>query len=272
MLIGALSVIGGWNAEAARPPQTGARPAFGISAQFMDRPHYLADTGILIQVWGAPEYDSLAVGTVWAELPPGVQWASGDTLRRVQISPNTRRPPSDLRWVLRIRPYQTGPWELRFQLRVDLGDEGVDETDFVIPIEVRIDSVRTLAPARPTRFERVRGGQRFRWADGYLVPVEESEALLESEIVAKPRVLDPVLQPASQGAGIMPGTVPFVAIIDREGRLVDAEPIQEPGEERHDPTRIQAARKLLDRWKFTPARAPGGRAVADYVVVRVPLQ
>ena len=271
MLIGALSVTDGRDAEAARPPRPDVMPEFGISAHFMDRPRYLADLGILIQVWGAPQYDSLAVGTVRADLPPQVAWVSGDTLRHVQISPNTRRPPSDLRWVLTTRPYQTGPCELRFHLHVDLDDEGADETDFVIPIDIRIDSVRVLAPPRPTRFERVRDGQRFRYADGYLVPIERSEALLESEIVTKPRVIGIAARPASRRTDAVPDSESFVAMIDREGRLLAASPIQGPAGERHDPYRLRAARDLLDRWKFAPARTSAGRAVADYVVLRVPL-
>ena len=79
----------------------------------------------------------------------------------------------------------------------------------MIPLEVRADTVRMIEPPHPTRFERISGGQRFRFADGYFIPIETSEALLESEIAVKPRVLSPVSRRTPQGpssrAEVKPG-------------------------------------------------------------------
>jgi len=271
LLAGAAPWLGARTALAIPPPQRGMKPNFGISAYFMGTPRYLAETPILVQIWGAPQYDSLAVGTFRADFSRELEWVSGDTLRRVQISPYSRRPMSDRRWVMTIRPRQTGRCELRLYLQVQLGAErGVDQTDLVMPLEIRTDSVRVIEPPHPTRFERLRDGRRFRFADGYLVPIKTSEALLESEIAVKPRVLSPFPEPTPQSATSRPAGVPFVAMIGEDGHLLAAEFIEEPGGEPYDSHRIGTARLLLDDWKFAPAQAHG-HAVADYLVVRVPL-
>ena len=140
----------------------------------------------------------------------------------------------------------------------------------MIPLVIRTDSVRVIEPPRPTRYERIRDGQRFRFADGYLVPIETSEALLESEIAVKPRVLYPSLESAQRNAASRSAGVPFVAMIGNDGRLMAAEFIEEPGGEPYDSHQIETARQLLEDWKFAPAQAHG-HAVADYLIVRVPL-
>ena len=235
----------------------------------MGAPRYLADTPILVRVWGAPQYDSLVVGTFRAEIPPELAWVSGDTLRGLQISPYSRRPMSDRSWVMTIRPQQTGRCELKLRLQIQLdAGHGTDETDLVIPLEVRTDTVRLIGPPHPTRFERIRDRQRFRFADGYFVPIETSEALLESWIAVKPRVLSPAPEATRGGATPRPAGLPFVVMIGKDGRLRAAEFIEEPGGEPYDSHQIGIARSLLDGWRFAPAQAHG-HAVADYLIVRV---
>ena len=62
---------------------------------------------------------------------------------------------------------------------------------------------------RATRRAGILLAQRFRFADGYFIPIETSEALLESEIAVKPRVLSPVSRRTPQGpssrAEVKPG-------------------------------------------------------------------
>ena len=235
----------------------------------MGPPHYLTESSILVIAWGGPQYDSLAVGQVRVEIPPGITWISGDTLRDVAVSPYSRRPMSDRRWVVAIRPEQTGRYEVRLNLRIDGGpNQGVDETEFVMPLEVQTDSVRYLEPPHPTRFERVRGPERFRFADGYLVPIDTTEALLESDIEVKPRALTSIYEPTPQGSATPAGGVPFIAMVGKEGRLLGAQYLEEAGSSNYDPRLIDAARRSIDRWRFAPARAHG-HAVADYVIVRV---
>jgi hypothetical protein len=230
----------------------------------------MTETPILVRVWGAPEYDSLAVGTFQAEFPPELAWVSGDTLRQVRISPYSRSAMSDRKWVLTIRPRHVGSCELRLRLQIKLGlEQGVDQTDLVIPLEIKPDSVRMAVPPHPTRFERVRDGMRFRFADGYLVPIDTTEAVLEAEIAVKPSVLFPAPDSTLGGAASAPAGIPFVAIIGKDGALLTAEVMEEPGAGPYDSYVVGAARVSLDDWVFAPAQAHG-HPVADYLVVRVP--
>jgi len=269
VLVGLASVLGGQRALAIPPPQPGSGPEFGISAEFMGAPRYLTETSILVMVWGAPQYDSLAVGDVQVELPPGFALVSGDTLRHVLISPYSRRPMSDLRWVVTIRPEQTGHKEVKLKLRIDGGPkQGVDETEFVMPMEVRTDSVRVVQPPHSIRLERVREGKRYRLADGYLVPIDTTEAFLESDIAVKPRVLSSTVAPRPPGSAFPAGGVPLVALVAKDGRLLGAELLEAPEGPTYDPRIIEAARSSIERWRFAPAQARG-QPVPDYLVVRV---
>jgi len=269
LLASIATAFGAGVALAIPPPQPGLRPEFGVSAYFMERPRYLTVSSILVIAWGGPQYDSLAVGQVRMELPPGIAWVWGDTLRDVAVSSYSRRPMSDRRWEVVILPERTGRYEVRLNLRIDGGpDRGVDETEFVMPLEVRTDSVRSLQPPPPTRFERVRGQERFRFADGYLVPIDTTEALLESEIEVKPYVLGSTLEAAPQGLAAPAGGVPFVAMVGKDGQLLGAQFLEEVGGPNYDPRLIDAARRSIDHWRFAPALAHG-HTVADYVIVRV---
>ena len=236
----------------------------------MGAPRYLTETSILVIVWGGPQYDSLAVGDAQVELPAGFALLSGDTLRHVLISPYSRRPMSDLRWVVTILPERTGHQEVKLKLRIDAGSkQGVDETEFVMPMEVRTDSVRLVPPPHPVRFERIREGKRYRFADGYLVPIDATEAFLESDIEVKPRVLSSTVAPTPPGSVIPAGGAPFVVLVAKDGRLLGVEPLEAPGGPNYDPQVIDAAESSIEGWRFAPAQAHG-QAVPDYLVVRVP--
>jgi len=230
-------------------------------------PRYLASDSILVRVWGGPQYDSLAVGEARVRIPDGIEYRSGDTLRGVQISPYSRRPPSDRRWTVAIRPERTGRFELEGRLRIAWRDSNrVDETEFVLPLEVRADSSRALAP-RTVRYESTWKGRRFRYADGYFIPIDSSEALLESEIDPKPRVLSSHRAALPAGVAAPNEGIPFRVVIAAGGRLVSSEPVEDRGGS-PESRLVEAARRSLERWTFAPARAHG-RPVADYAIVRV---
>ena len=268
VLAGLASFLGDHEALAIPPPRPESRPEFGISGHFMGASGYLAETSILVIVWGSPQYDSLAVGDAQVELPSGMTWLSGDTLRHVLISPYSRRPMSDLRWVVTILPERTGHQEVRLKLRIDGGPkEGTDETEFVMPMEVRTDSVRLVPPPHSIRFERVREGKRYRFADGYLVPIDSTESFVESDIEVKPRVLSSTIVPTPPGSVIPAGGVPFVVLVAKDGHLLGVEPLEAPRGSIYDPHLIDAAESSIERWRFSPALAHG-QAVPDYLVVQ----
>lgn len=256
-------------ALAVPPPRPGLTPDISISAYFMGDPGYLRETPLLIRVWGGAQYDSLAVGHARLSVPHGIAVVSGDTLRDVLISSLDRRPPSDRGWVVKIRPIRTGEYVLRGTLTVDGGPvHGTDETEFALPLTVRADTTLFARSPRIVRFENVREGRRFRYADGVLVPIDSTESFIESAITSKPRVVSEARATAARGVGAPSDGVPFVAIIDATGRLTDARPVETPGSLGFGPEVLGPASDALSRFRFAPAMAEG-RAVPDYLVVRV---
>ncbi|MGE5176366.1 MAG: hypothetical protein ACM3JJ_08325 [Hyphomicrobiales bacterium] len=256
-------------AGAVPAPRPGLTPDFSISAYFMGDPAYLRETPLLIRVWGGAQYDSLAIGRAHIVIPPGIATVSGDTVRDVLLSSFVRRPPSDRGWVVKIRPMRTGDYVLRGTLTVDGGREyGTDETGFELPVKVRADSTTFARSPRVTHYELVRDGQRYRYADGVLVPIDSTESFLESDITTKPRILSDARAVAPRGVGVPHDGVPLVAILDAAGRLVDVLTVEPEGSLGFGPEILGPAEDALRKYRFAPAEF-AGRAVPDYLVVRV---
>lgn len=246
-------------------------PAFGITAWFVKPPRPFRESPLLVRVWGENTYGNQVQSTAHISVPEGIQVVSGPTLSVASSSVGRRAKP-ERKWQILLRPLSPGVYEIRGTLRIDAGpDHGVDETDFVIPLEVRGDTVLARSP-RPTRFEHVREGQRYRYAGRYLVPIDSSEAVLQDEIDQKPQVVRQEAAACSTCAGTLPAVVPLVVMVGSDGLLREARylDIIEVGEE-IDPTIVQAAKEALVKWAFAPATSRG-RPVADYLVVRVPVK
>ncbi|HEX7077971.1 MAG TPA: hypothetical protein VF363_06085 [Candidatus Eisenbacteria bacterium] len=256
-------------ASAIPPPRPGETPEFSISAYFMGEPGYLRESSLKVNVWGGAQYDSLAKGHARIAIPEGIQLVSGDTLRDVLLSPFVSRPPSDRGWSVTIRPMRTGTYTIRGDLTVDEGPErGRDESGFELSLDVRADTTIFAPTPRVTRFEKVREGRRFRYADGLLVPIDSTETFLESEITSKPRVVREARAIAPRGAGTPRDGVAFVAIVGADGSLIDAMPVEEPGSLGFGPEILGPAEEALASFRFAPAIAQG-RAVPDYLALRV---
>lgn len=246
-------------------------PAFGITAWFVKPPRLSQESPLVVRVWGENTYGNRVESTVQISVPEGIRVVSGPTFS-VASSSAGRHARSERKWKILLRPTKPGVYEIRGTLRIDAGtDRGVDEAEFAIPLEVQSDTVVAGSP-RPTRFEHVQQGQRYRYADHFLVPIDSSEALLQEEIDQKPQVVRQEAAVCSVCAGTLPAVVPLVLMVGSDGLLREARylDIIEVGEE-IDPTIVQAAKEALPRWIFAPATSRG-RPVADYLVVRVPVK
>ena len=252
-------------------PAAEGEPAFGISAYFVEAPRLLKPTPLLVRVWGEDSYLGPVVSVACVSVPPGIEVVSGDTVRVTHVSNRGRRQ-AERRSKIMIRPTELGSYIIRGTLRIDAGeDRGVDETEFVLSLEVRADTVLYARAPRATRFENVRGGQRYRYAGRYLVPIDSTEALLEDEIDQKPK---PGLQENALCLachGPLPAVVPLVVMVGSDGVVRDTRYLDLDEEWAADPASVEAARRAVEKWTFEPARA-GDRPVADYVVVRVPVR
>jgi len=252
-------------------PGAEGEPAFGISGFYKFPPRLDEPSPLLVRVWGEDTYDGPVTSVARISVPDGIEVVSGDTVSVLHVSKRSRRHAGRVLQIM-IRPVRPGSYVIRGSLGIDAGpDRGEDETDFVLPIDVRPDMVIYARAPRATRFENVRGGQRYRYGGRYLVPIDSTEALLEDEIVEKPK-------PLTQEAAICPGctsplptVVPFVAMVGSDGRLRESRFLEMEDQGTVDPDVVAAASGALARWTFEPARV-GGRPVADYVVVRVPVR
>lgn len=235
----------------------------------MGDPGYLRETDLLVRVWGGAQYDSLAVGHARLSIPDGIALVSGDTLRDVLVSSLNRRPPSDRGWVVRVRPVRTGEYVIRGALTVDGGPiHGRDETAVELPLTVRADTTLFARAPRIVRYENVRAGGRYRYADGIMVPIDSSESFVEAAISSKPRVTSEARAVAPSGTGVPSGGVPFVVIVGADGMIRYAATVDLPGSLGYGPEILGPAEDALRRFRFTPATA-AGRAVPDYLVVNV---
>jgi len=260
---------------AATPARAGlgaeGEPAFGISGYFKSPPKLNQPTILQIRVWGENEYQPPATGVARISIPDGIAVLSGDTVSVAHVDRRTRRRAERV-FQLVIRPERYGSYLIRGWLAIDAGEErGADETDFYLPLTITPDTVTYAHAPRPTRFENVRHGQRYRYGGRYLVPIDSSQALLEEEITEKAR---PTAQEAASCHGCpgpLPTVVPFVVMVGSDGRVRESRflDIQEQGTT--DPALVAAASAALSSWQFEPAKA-NGLPVADYVVVHVPVK
>jgi hypothetical protein len=245
-------------------------PAFGISGYFRTPPRLNEATTILVRVWGEDSYEQSITSVARISLPDGIELVSGDTVSVAHVYHHSRRHAERV-FQLVIRPVRPGSYVIRGWLGIDAGEErGADESDFYLSLDIGPDTVTYARAPRPTRFENVKHGQRYRYAGRYLVPIDSTQALLEEEITdkAKPELREPAICPNCPGP--LPAVVPFVVMVGSDGRIRESRFVDMQEEGTMDPALIAAAAQALKRWEFEPARA-GDRAVADYVVVRVPV-
>ena len=252
-------------------PGAEGEPAFGISGYFKSPPRLDEPSPLLVRVWGEDAYDGPVTSVARIDVPDGIEVVSGDTVSVAHVSRRSRKHAGRVFQVM-IRPVRPGSYVIRGRLAIDAGAErGADETDFLLSIEVRPDTVIYARAPRATRFENVRGGQRYRYGGRYLVPIDSTEALLEDEITEKPRPLTQEAAFCPGCAAPLPTVVPFVAMVGSDGGLRESRFLDMEEQGTIAPDAVGAASGALARWTFEPARA-GGRPVADYVVVRVPVR
>jgi hypothetical protein len=245
-------------------------PAFGISGYFQTPPRLNEPTSILVRVWGEDSYEQSITSVARISLPDGIELVSGDTVSVAHVYQRTRKRAQRVFQIV-IRPVRPGSYTIRGWLGIDAGEErGADESDFNLTLDIGPDTVTYARAPRPTRFENVRHGQRYRYAGRYLVPIDSTQALLEEEITekAKPELREPAICPGCPGP--LPTVVPFVVMVGSDGRIRESRFVDMQEEGTMDQALVGAAAQALRRWEFEPARA-GNRAVADYVVVRVPV-
>ncbi len=203
-------------------------------------------------------YSDSVRGETRIVIPSGIVLVAGDTVHRA------RPALPEAEWELVIQPLAIGRHEIRAYLRiVDLGGP-VDEGEFILPLEVKADTV-LVGGSQTIRTEHVRGAQRYRYGGEYLVPIDGPEYIMQGDVASKPRILQRQSAVDSLSRSTSAVRIPFVVFIDREGRLRDAR--LRGGSRNIQIERL--AREALQRWTFTPATTKRGQPVDDWLEVRV---
>ena len=258
-------------AHALANPGAEGEPWFGISAHFLRAPRLYGETPILVRVWGENRYGRSVTSSVHITVPEGIEVISGQTLSVTSPTGGLRAKP-ERKWQVVLVPRRQGSYEIRGTLKIDAGPErGVDETDFVLSLEVGPDTVIYSRAPRATRFERVWEGQRYRYAGQYLVPIDSSEAVLQDEIDRRPEVVRQTAATCSACSGDLPVLVPLAVIVGKDGLPREARYLDISEEGTIDPAIVAAAKEALPQWQFAPASSKG-RPVVDFLVIRVPVK
>lgn len=234
-------------------------PPFAFSAWFLEAPRVGHEGRLRVLVGGT--YQDTAKAEARIHLPAGMILTSGDTVLAVSGA-------ADPDWVIGLRAAAPGRYEIRGELRVDDMAGGIDEGEWVLPVDVRRDTT-LVGSSVAVREERIRGRQRYRYGGPYLVPIDAPEHVIEREIDqrnGKPKVLEHVAAVDSLGLTSGSMSLRFVLFIDSKGSLREARPI---GGGSRDARITAAAREALGRWRFAPATTTAGRAVNDWIEVRV---
>lgn len=270
-LVLALAALAAGAPPVSANPGAEGEPAFGISGFFREPPKLRQATPVLIRVWGEDTNRAPVTSVTRISLPEGIEVVAGDTVGVAHFSKRPRAR-AERSFTIFIRPVREGTFVIRGTLEIDAGAElGIDQTDFVLPLEVRSDSVFYARAPRPTRFEKWRNGHRYRYGGPYLVPIDSSEALLQEEIDRKPSVKHEEPAFCSGCAKPLPSVVPFVVMVGSDGRPRETRFLDIDEQGSVDPSVVAAASGVLSRWEFEPARSKG-RPVADFLVVRVPVR
>jgi hypothetical protein len=201
-------------------------------------------------------------------MPPQLGYISGDTSVVLPLEKAER--PHTLFCV----PKELGSFEIRGRLRIDAREQQ-DVAEFTMPIVVREDTV-LVDHSRATLLESRRKGQRYRYGDWWLIPLEDDEvAVVEADVEKNGRKARAVRQEVAACAQCLftgkPDTVSFLAVIDGHGKVRDVRVMgSRTSTQRPAAAAIASAKAALQNWQFEPA-AGKGHAVSDWIYVRVPV-
>lgn len=247
---------------AATVPLSEGMTPFGFGIEFVGRPDAGGTIGLRVILTG--QYDSTAVGEARLVLSPGLECVAGDTLFRSRVTSD----PRDIRsLVLRVRG--NGAHTVRGILAVTGPNIGRDEAEVEAAITVLPDTV-IVGACRQVRLEHIRGGQRYRYAGSYLVPIDDPENVTQDDILEagqRARAVQQATAKCTKCPTTTAESMAWVVFLGANGHLMDARPLDAS---KQDPDLVEAARAALDKWSFEPTRIRG-KAVNDWLIVRVPI-
>lgn len=175
---------------------------------------------------------------------------------------------------LQLLPKEPGSFEIRGRLHIDAREQQ-DVAEFVMPVVVAADTV-LVEHSRYVLLESTRKGQRFRYGDWWLIPIESDEvAVVETDVERHGKKARAAKQGAAACVDCPPGaaadTLNFLVIVDKQGKVRDTRLMgSRTTRRRPSEAAISAARAALGKWQFEPATGKG-QAVSDWLYVSVPV-
>lgn len=229
------------------------------------------DTLSIVLQFGARYYPASARASLHIEVPAELRLLRGDTLVTGRLEEVRGR------WTYLLLPQRPGQYEVRGRVTIDGGAQGTDEGEFTMPITVGPDSI-AVEHSRYVRLELLKEGQRYRYADWWLVPLDSTERpAVQADLEVRGAHARPTAPAAATchrcSSSAMPDSVHFVVIIGPDGRLRDWKLLGSSLRRGHrpDPEVAAAAETTLKNMTFQPAEA-GGHAVSDFVYVAIPVR
>jgi hypothetical protein len=251
-------------ALASEPFQQG-EARFGVTFLFLDPPGLRRESRVLLEA-GSGQHVRGTVGDVHISIPGGIELVSGDTLRHPHVS--SLDPKSgDGRWEIVVRPIAAGHYLIRGYIKIPRArPDAWDETERVLDLDVRADT--TIASTYTTYQRRIEDGQRFRYGGRYMVLLDSGDAGDHGAITEGPQVFDHPAGVCGHCGLSEPKVIKLAVTVGRRGRVTWIAPRQE-SLVNDDPRVVAAAKTTVRRWRFRPARASDGQAVAQWAVVDV---
>jgi len=266
VVVGLLATLVTSTATAAVQWLGGEGPPFVFAANGTGSLHP-GDTLTVVLAVGGRYYGKPRVDFHLA-VPKQLGFLSGDTAVALPLDK------AEGNYTLRLLPTEHGSFEIRGQLQID-AQEQHDVAEFVMPVVVEEDTV-LVEHSRYTLLESTRQGQRYRYGDWWLIPLETDEAaVVEADIEKYGKKTRAGKQEVATCAdcppAAAPDTVNFLVVVDKYGKLRE---LQVWGlrisKGKPKAAVIDAAKASLRKWQFEPAVGKG-QPVSDWLYVSVPV-
>jgi len=205
------------------------------------------------------------MGMVRVALPEGLSLVAGDTVFAIAVQ--ALAPPRRFT----VRAERPGRYEVRATMVIDSASGDQDLFDVGLPVVVTGDTL-TASYSIVHRAETRHNGQRFRYSDGWLVPIDDTEAFDAVDFErtgVRSRALETPAAVCSDCSRAGVDTLLFVVAVDPRGAVRSSMLAGRIGEKAY-PHRQAAGRAALSKWRFEPARC-NGQPVTDLAHVRIPM-
>lgn len=240
--------------------------AFGAGGTGATRP---GDT-LTVVVGVGGRYPDDPAASFHLSVPPALKLLSGDTAQAGRLGAISGN------YTLRLLTGNPGLFQITGRLRVNAAGQH-DEGGFLLPIAVRVDTV-IVEHSHYTLLETARQGQRYRYGDWWLVPLDSTETpVVEGDLESggtRAQVVT-LTSAVCHGCASASGTdsVRLVVIVSPDGRVRDSGLLSSPPHNGRLPSAgvVAAAKEALRTSAFQAARV-SGTAVSDWLFVTVPVQ